>query len=134
MLAAVTCKLHLYADDSSLLVLGSDVHKTGNTLRKELETVSQCLVENTISIHLVKTESILFGTKRKESKSNALKVMGNDTEIVSQSSVTYLGLILEQSLCESIAKILAKCASKLKFCIIRQGFLISLLRNYLFYL
>ena len=43
--------------------------------------------------------------------------MCNDTEIVSRSSVAYLGLTLEQLLMsESIAaQILAKCASKLKF-------------------
>ena len=55
-------------------------------------------------MHLGKTESILIGTKSKLSKSNTLKVMCNGSEIVSKSSVTYLGLTLDQSLIgESIA-------------------------------
>ena len=53
----------------------------------------------------------------KLSRTNALKVTCNGTDIVSQKSVTYLGLTLEQSLtCTSIAdKLLSKCAGKLKF-------------------
>ena len=72
---------------------------------------------NTLSMHLGKTESILFGTKRKLAKSNTLKVMCNGSEIVSKSNVTYLGLTLDQSLSgESITeKVLDKCACKLKF-------------------
>ena len=68
-------------------------------------------------MHLGKTESILFGTKSKLSKSNTLKVMCNGSEIVSKSSVTYLGLTLDQSLIGAsiAAKVLDKCACKLKF-------------------
>ena len=76
-------------------------------------------------MHLGKTESILFGTKRKLVKLNTLKVMCNGSEIVSKSSVKYLGLTLDQSLIgESIAAtVLAKCAFKLKFLYItRQSF------------
>ena len=59
---------------------------------------------NTLSMHLGKTESILFGTKRKLAKSNTLKVMCNGSEIVSKSNVTYC-LTLDQSLSgESIAE------------------------------
>ena len=64
------------------------MHEIENTLGKELKTVSQLLIDNKLSIHLSKTESILLGTKRKVLKINALKVMCNGTEIVSQSSVT----------------------------------------------
>lgn len=74
-------------------------------------------MDNKLSMHLGKTESIFFGTKRKLAKSNTLKVMCNGSEIMSKSSVTYLGLTLDQSLIgESIAaKVLVKCACKLKF-------------------
>ena len=104
MPAAVKCKLLLYADDSALLVSGSDVSEIEKTLGNELDSVSKWLIDNRLSIHLGKTESILFGTKRKLSRTNALKVTCNGTDIVSQKSVTYLGLTLEQSLtCTSIA-------------------------------
>ena len=117
MPAVVKCKLLLYANDSALLVSGDDISEIEKTLANELNSVSKWLIDNRLSIHLGKTESILFGTKIKLSRTNALKVTCNGTEIVSQKSVTYLGLTLEQSLtCKSIAdKILSKGASKLKF-------------------
>ena len=54
------------------------------------------------------------------------------TEIVSQSSVTYLGLTLEQSLmCESVAdKILAKCASGFKFLYHRSGLVLPVILSH----
>lgn len=88
--AAVRCKVLLYADDSALLVPGCNVKDIENTLGIELESVNQWLVDNKLSMHLGKTESILFGTKRKLAKLNTLKVMCNGSEIVSKSSVTYL--------------------------------------------
>ena len=63
MPAAVKCKLLLYADDSALLVSGSDVSEIEKTLGNELDSVSKWLIDNRLSIHLGKTESILFGTK-----------------------------------------------------------------------
>ena len=116
ILATVACKLRLYADDPGLLIPGGDVHEIENTLGKELEMVSQWLIDTKLSIYLGITESIFFLTKRKESKTNALKIMCNGIERVSKSSITYLGLTLEQSLTCGIiaAQILAKCASKLR--------------------
>lgn len=117
MPAAVKCKLLLYADESALLVSGDDISEIEKTLGNELNSVSKWLIDNRLSIHLGKTESILFGTKKKLSKVKLLKIKCNGTETVSQKCVTYLGIALDQSLtCSSIAeKILSKCAGKLKF-------------------
>uniref|UniRef100_A0A671TKH7 Reverse transcriptase domain-containing protein n=1 Tax=Sparus aurata TaxID=8175 RepID=A0A671TKH7_SPAAU len=75
MSAVVHCKLLLYADDSALLVPGCNVRDIKNTLGAELESVNQWLIDNKLSMHLGKTEPILFGTKRKLAKSNVLKVI-----------------------------------------------------------
>ena len=61
MKAAVKCKLLLYADDSALLASSSDVSEIEEILKRELESVSEWLSENRLSLHLGKTESILFG-------------------------------------------------------------------------
>jgi len=66
--AAVRCKVLLYADDSALLVPGCNVKDIEHTLGIELESVNQWLVDNKLSMHLGKTESMLFGSKRKLSK------------------------------------------------------------------
>lgn len=47
---AVNCRLLLYAD---------------RYLRTELESVRERLMDNRLSIHLAKTESILFATRKK---------------------------------------------------------------------
>ena len=61
MKAAVKCKLLLYADISALLVSGKDVLETERILSEELGAASEWLCENRLSLHLGKTQSILFG-------------------------------------------------------------------------
>ena len=68
MKAAVKCKLLLYADDSALLASSSDVSEIEDVLSRELESVSEWLVENRLSLHLGKTESILFGSYKRLAK------------------------------------------------------------------
>ena len=88
---AVNCKLLLYADDSPLLVSGKDVNRIETILSNELQNVSNWLVDNKLSLHLGKTESILFGSKIKLFKSPELNVQYNATNIRPKSTVKYLG-------------------------------------------
>ena len=59
------CKLILYADDSAILFSHKDPDIISNVLGTELESCSKWLVDNKLSLHLGKTECILFGSKRK---------------------------------------------------------------------
>jgi len=63
MSAVVNIKLLLYADDSAILVTGKERLQIEQELSKELQPVSEWLVDNKLSLHLGKTESILFGSK-----------------------------------------------------------------------
>ena len=65
MAISVKCKLLLYADDSALIVSGSNPQSIVDTLSKELESCRQWLMDNKLLLHLGKTESILFGSTRK---------------------------------------------------------------------
>ena len=56
-------ELLLYADDSAILVTGKYRLQIEQELSKELQSVSEWLVDNKLSLHLGKTESILFGSK-----------------------------------------------------------------------
>ena len=98
MKAAVKCKLLLYADDSALLVSGKDVLEMERILSVELGAVKKWLCENRLSLHLGKTQSILFGSKKRISKCCELHVTCNGSVIGSESEVTYLGEILDQTL------------------------------------
>ena len=62
------CKLMLYADDIAILYSHKDPRVISERLGQALESCSKWLVDNKLSLHLGKTESILFGSKRKLNK------------------------------------------------------------------
>ena len=68
---SVKCKLLLYADDSALIVSGFDSKKIADELSWELESCRQWLIDNKLSLHLGKTEAILFGSKRRLKRNNS---------------------------------------------------------------
>ena len=74
-------------------------------------------IDNKLSLHLGKTQSILFGTKRRLSTGVKLNVICNGNVIESKSNVTYLGVTLDQFLSGEIiaSNILYKSSNKLKF-------------------
>ena len=96
MRAAVSCKLLLYADDSALLTSGEDVSEIEGVLSRELESLSEW--SERLSLHLGKTQSILFGSKKRLRTSNKLNVVCNGSDIEPDVEVTYLGVNLDQSL------------------------------------
>ena len=98
MESAEKCKLILYAEGSALLVSGKDVKVIQETLGKELCALSSWLVDNTLYLHLGKTESILFGSCKKICNSPTLDIKCGDTKISLRKSVRYLGVDLEQTL------------------------------------
>ena len=65
MPGAVDCKLCLYADDSLLIVSGKDIRKVEHELEIQMDKISKWLQSNKLSLHLGKTESIVFGSKCK---------------------------------------------------------------------
>ena len=90
------CKLLLYADDSTFSHRNPDV--ISEKLGKELQSCSQWLIDNKLSLHLGKTECILFGSKRKLKKVDQFQVTCNEHIITAQSSVTYLGINIDKFL------------------------------------
>ena len=94
----IKCKLLLYADDSAILVSGTDPKIISNVLSNELNNCHKWLTDNKLSLHLGKTESILFGTKRKLALVDNFQVQCNDNIIKSVKEVNYLGLTLENTL------------------------------------
>ena len=117
MKAAVNCKLILYADDSALLVSGKDVVKIEQALSRELNAVNEWLEENRLSLHLGKTQSILFGSKKSLQKDDKLHITCNGQDIEMKEEVEYLGVVLDQALkCSCIIdKIVSKSINKLTF-------------------
>ena len=125
MSISVKCKLLLYADDSALLVSGKDPKSIAEELSAELYSCSQWLVDNKLSLHLGKTECILFGSKRRLKRVNNFKIVCNDHTIESVQSVKYLGIHLDQCVSgvSTANNILKKASSRLRFLYRQSSFL-----------
>ena len=98
MSGAVNHKLLLYADDSAIMVADKNVSTIEILLQKELEVVSELLVDNKSSLHLDKTESVLFCSKSRLKSQSNLRISCKGTHIESKEVVKYLGAVLEQCL------------------------------------
>lgn len=125
MSGAVTSKLLLYADDSCVLVSGKDRSEIESVLSSEMDVLSQWLVCNKLSLHLGKTESVLFGSKPRLKSHHNLNVVCNGQPIAAKDFVKYLGAILDQCLSfDSMARsIIKKGNARLKFLYRKSKFL-----------
>ena len=115
MPAAVKCKLMLFADDSALLVSGNVASEIETVLSAELAAEQEWLFK--LSLHLGKTESILFASKGRLQKHNSIQVRCGGNDIESKKDVTNLGVTLDLSLSGDniVNKNVTKCSNKVKF-------------------
>ena len=83
------CKVLLYADDTAILFSHTYPRVIAQKLSLMLDSCKNWLVDNKLSLHLGKTESILFGPKRKlQSVSvNDFSIVCNGINIASKSCV-----------------------------------------------
>ena len=125
MSAAAENKLLLYADDSAILVADKNISPVETLLQRELEVISDWLIDNMLSLHLGKTESILFGSKPRLMSQSNLKIECKGSVIEPKDNVKYLGAILEQTLMgeNMVNSILQKANARLKFLYRKQNFL-----------
>ena len=112
-----TCNLYLYADDSALAVSGKNIIEIEKCLNTNINNISVWLQENRLSLHLGKTECILFGSKGKLNKLPELNIVCNNVKIMNTTCVKYLGANLDchlsgVSMYESVVK---KINNSIKF-------------------
>ena len=69
---SVDCQLSLYADDSALIFSHSDPAIIAERLSHELSSCKKWLIDNKLSLHVGKTECIMFGSSKKLKKAGAL--------------------------------------------------------------
>ena len=132
---AVKSNLFLYADDSSLMYQHRDVNEIEKQLNKDFENVWDWFVDSKLSVHFGedKTKSILVGSKHKIKSARKLNVKCKDIKIKQHSQVTYLGCVLDETLCgEPMAlKALNKISGKLKSLYRKNKFITPKLRRML---
>ena len=89
MSGVVNNKLLLYANDSAMLVSEKHLSNIEKLLKEELETLSDWLIDNKLSLNLGKTESILFGSIIKLKSESNLYITCKSTDIEPKESAKY---------------------------------------------
>ena len=106
------CKLILYADDSAILY----THKDLNIISSKLEKCSDWLTDNKLSLHLGKTECMLFGPNRKIRQIKTF--MRCYEHVITTTEVAkYLGVYIDRYLNfeNIVSNIVSKVNGRLKF-------------------
>ena len=127
MSCSLKCRLSLYADDSALVASGRSVRDLSSFLSAELEACNKWMVDNKLSLHVGKTESILFGTARKLKGTDGFSVKCRGETVSCVDSVKYLGVTLDSKLSgEAYAqKVLGNISSRLSYLYRQSSFLDS---------
>ena len=81
-----------------LIVADKCLSSIETVLQNALEIVSEWLVDNKLSLHLGKAESILFGSRPRLKSQSVLSITCKGTIIEAKITVKYLGVVLEQYL------------------------------------
>ena len=109
----------LYADDSVISFVHRNVNVISKKISKVLESCSDWLIDNRLSLHLGKTECMLFGPPRKlkQIPVSDFYVKCYDTVIKSTNVVKYLGIHIDQFMKfdDIVDSIVIKVISRLKF-------------------
>ena len=113
---SLSCRLSLYADDSALLFAHRDATVIADRLSIELSSCKKWLVDNRLSLHVGKTESLLFGSKRRL-KGGDFRVFCDGIPVERRFTVKYLGVLLDENVNGSshAGNLMKDCAGRLAF-------------------
>ena len=107
----------MYADDSALFFAHEDPTVITERLSAELTNCKKWLVDNKLSLHVGKTECLLFGSKSKLKKVDNFQVSCEGRAVQRVYQVKYLGVFLDASLAGSahFHHVLKSCVGRLSF-------------------
>ena len=91
-------KIRLFADDTNIFLVNSDLHLLNNDCNKALEEVSNWMLANRLSINLEKTNYMLFSPFKHDVKVDNIKLVLNGVELVKTNCVKYLGVLIDDRL------------------------------------
>ena len=117
MYSCLTCRLSLYADDSALFFAHKDPAVIATRLGIELANCKRWLTDNRLSLHMGKTECLLFGTSRKLKKVGSFDISCEGLPIKRVSMIKYLGMELDETLSGEAhgKKLIGKCVGRISF-------------------
>ena len=117
MSISLNCMLSLYADDSALIFSHKDSEVIAERLSLELTTCKKWLVDNRLSLHVGKTECLLFGSGARLKGVGEFRVTCEGSPVKRVFNVKYLGVTLDERLNGSthVGNILKTCSARLAF-------------------
>jgi hypothetical protein len=122
----LSCHLSLYADDSALISSHGSIPELSRFLSGQLEICRKWLIDNKLSLHVGKTEAIVFSSKRKRNKTEGFQIMCGESLIKRVHSVRYLGVIIDECLSgeEHVLSIISKISGRIAF-LYRSAYLLD---------
>ena len=117
MYASLKCRLSLCADDSALFYSHKSSKVIAERLSGELCNCQRWLVDNRLSLHLGKTECLLFGSKRRLKGVDDFSLSCEGTAIKRVFSVKYLGVRLDVNMSgmDHATELVKKCVGRISF-------------------
>ena len=114
---SIDCQLSLYADDSALFFAHSNPSVIANRLSVELSSCRKWLIDNRLSLHVGKTECVLFGSKSSLRRVGEFQVVCEGRAVRRVDHVKYLGVLLDASLSgvNHVNHVLKTCVGRLAF-------------------
>lgn len=108
-------KLILFADDTSALASGKNIHDLCHKITEELSKLKKWFILNKLSLNVAKTNYILF-RQSKSQRTGHIKIGTNDIKQVDHTK--FLGVDVDEKLnwkihIEKVAKKLSKCCATL---------------------
>ena len=91
------CKVHHFADITSLLIINKSLERLNKLLNIDLQNLTNWLNANKISVNVSKTEHIIFKPKREPLDFN-MKIKLNGKRLYPTDSVRYLGIKIDSKL------------------------------------
>ena len=123
----------MISTENALIYSAPDPRSVSLFLSNELDICHKWLVDNRLSLHLGKTECILFGPKRRLNSVEDFEIKLGDITVSRVESVKYLGVFLDQFLdfSKHVDHLIKKSSSKLSFLYRNSKFLNSYVRRLL---
>ena len=114
---SIDCQLSLYADDSALLFAHSDPTVIASRLSIELSNCRKWLIDSKLSLHVRKTECLIFGSKNRLRRVGDFQVVCEGRAVRRVFQVKYLGVFLDASLSgfDHANYVLKACIGRLAF-------------------
>lgn len=114
---SLNCRLALYADDSALIFSHKNCDIISEQLSNELSNCKKWLTDNKLSLHVGKTECMLFGSSKRLKRVRDFQISCDGIAVKQVTSVTYLGVKLDQNVKGKVhvADVIRKCVGRVSF-------------------